>query len=118
MRFFFNAEISDHGLHGALDATPVQGMINQVGIFKPSFPAGEEKPGILMHGPELPQHPQGFVWQRHQPVLVALGVANMNPHVARVDVTNSELDALAQAQAHAVAGKEEDLVAQNPGRGK
>ena len=68
---------------------------------------------MFMHDPELPQHPQGFVWQWHQPVLVALGIANMNPHVDRVDVADSESDALAQAQAHAhaVAGKEEDLVA-------
>jgi len=117
MRFFY-AEVLDNGLHGGLYASPVQGQINKVDVFQSSFPAGEEKPGMLVHGPELPQYLQGLVGQRHQPVLVALGITNMDPHVARVDVANSEPDALAKAQAHAVAGKEEDLVAQDPGCGK
>jgi len=110
--------VLDNGLYGGLYASPVQGQINQVDVFQTSFPAGEEKAGMLVHGPELPQHLQGLVGQRHQPVLVALGITNMDPHVARVDVADSEPDALAKAQAHAVAGKEEDLVAQDPGRGK
>ena len=42
----------------------------------------------------------------------------MDPHVVRVDVADGEPDAFAKAQAHAVAGKEEDLIAQDPGCGK
>ncbi len=108
----------DHGLDGGLNAAPVQGPVNQVSVFETSFPAGKEKSGMLVNGPELPQHPQGFVRERHQPVLVALGITNMDPHVVRVDVADREPDAFAKAQAHAVAGKEEDLVAQDPGCGK
>ncbi len=73
---------------------------------------------MLVNGPELPQHPQGFVRQRHQPVLVAFGITNMDPHVVCVDVADSEPDAFAKAQAHAVGGEEEDFVAQDPGCGK
>lgn len=89
-----------------------------MGVFQAPFPAGEEKSGMLVNGPELPQHPQGLVRQGHQPVLVPLGITNMDPHVVRVNVADSEPDAFAKAQAHAVAGEEEDLVAQDPGCGK
>ena len=73
---------------------------------------------MLVHGPELPQHAQGFVRQRHQPVLVALGITNMDSHLVRVNIADSEPDAFAKAQAHAVAGEEEDFVAQDLGCGK
>jgi len=56
MRFFFNAEFLDNGLHSGLDAAAIQWQVNQVGVFLTSFPAGKEKPGMLMHGPELPQY--------------------------------------------------------------
>jgi hypothetical protein len=39
----------------------------------------------------------------------------MHPHVVRVNITDSKPDSLAKAQAHAVAGKEENLVAQLAG---
>ncbi len=73
---------------------------------------------MSVHGPELPQHVQGLVWQRHQPVFVDFGVANMHPHPVRVDIADGELDAFTQAQPHAVAGEKEDLVTQNAGCGK
>lgn len=73
---------------------------------------------MLVHGPELPQHPEGFVRQRHQPVLVALGITNMDPHLVRVNIADSEPDAFAKTQPHAVAGEKEDFVAQDRGCGK
>jgi hypothetical protein len=36
----------------------------------------------------------------------------MYAHIARVNIANRKPDALTKAQAHAVAGKEENLVAQ------
>ncbi len=101
-----------------MNAAPVQGQLNQADVFQPSFPAGKKKAGMLVHGPELPQHPQGLVGQWYQPILVALGITNMDPHVVRVNIADSEPDGLAKAQAHTVAGEKEDLVAQDPGRGK
>jgi hypothetical protein len=101
-----------------LNAAPIQGQVNQVGVFQTSFPAGKEKAGMLVHGPELPQHPQGFVRQRHQSVLVAFGITNMDPHLVRVNIADSEPDAFAKTQPHAVAGEKEDFVAQDRGCGK
>ncbi len=42
----------------------------------------------------------------------------MDPHVACVNIADSKPDGFAKAQTHAVAGKEEDLVAQDSGCGK
>ncbi len=71
-----------------------------------------------VHAPEISQDMQRVVRQRHQPVLVALGVAKMNPHVDGVDIANGQTDSFAKVQPHAVGGKEKDFVAQPVGCGK
>ena len=71
-----------------------------------------------VYGPEPSQHPQGPVGQRHQPVLVALGIANVDPHVVRVDIADGEADTFTKAKPHAVAGKEKDPVTPYSGCGK
>jgi hypothetical protein len=49
MRFFFNAELLNNGMHGGLDPAPIQWLINQVGVFQASFPAGKEKTRVPVH---------------------------------------------------------------------
>jgi len=108
----------NNGLHGGLDAASIQWLINQVGVFQTSLPAGKEKMGVPVHRPEIAQYAQGLVRQRHQAILIALGIANMHPHVMGVYITDSKPDSFAKAEAHAVDSKEENLVAQDIGGGK
>jgi len=58
---------------------------------------------------------QGFLRHRYQSVLVTLGVADMNPHMGGINITNGEFDTLSKAQPHAVGSKEKDPVAQPVG---
>ena len=118
MKFFFNAELSYNGLHGTLDTTSFQWQVNHVGIFQSSFPTRKNKMGMLVHGPEISQDTQCIFRQRYQPVLVAFGVTDMNPHVYGVYISHSQLDAFGKAQSHAVDGEEKDLIAQPVGCGK
>jgi len=115
---FFNAELSYNGLHGTLDTTSFQWQVNHVGIFQSSFPTRKNKMGMLVHGPEISQDTQCIFRQRYQPVLVAFGVTDMNPHVYGVYISHSQLDTFAKTQSHAVDGEEKDLIAQPVGCGK
>lgn len=93
------------------------GAIRQAGVFQPSFAAWKAKMGVLVHNPKRSQDAQALLRQRHQPILVALGIANMHPHVDGVNIANRQPDAFAQAQSHVVGGKEKDFVAQPVGCG-
>ena len=89
-----------------------------VSIFQPSFSVRKEKMGMSVDFPEISQHAQGVFGQRYQPVLVALGITNMNPHIDGVYIANGQPDTFAKPKPHAVGGKEKDLVAQPVGCGK
>jgi hypothetical protein len=78
---------------------------------QPSLPAWEEKAGMTMQTPEPAQNLEGGFRQGNQPVLVALGVADMDPHVDGIDISHLEADALAKTQAKAVGGEEKHPVA-------
>lgn len=49
MRFFFNAELLDHGFNGGLDSAPFQRNIDEMGVLQAPFAAGEEKIRVLVH---------------------------------------------------------------------
>lgn len=74
--------------------------------------------GMFVKCPKCSQDAQGFLGQRYQPVLVALGIADMNPHIAAINITNCEFDTLSETQTHAVGGKEKDPVTQLVGFAK
>lgn len=112
MKFFFYAELSDNGFDGGLDAASVQWLVNQMGIFQPSFTVWEDEMRMFVNGPEIFQNMQCVFRQGHQPVFVALGVANMNPHIDGVDIADSQPDSFTKPQPHAVGGKEKNFVAQ------
>jgi len=118
MKFFFNAELSGNGFHGGLDAASIQWLVNQIGIFQPSFPTWEEKMGMFVNCPEIFQDIQCVFRKRNQPVLVAFGVTNMSPHVLGVNIADGQPDSFTKTQAHAVGGKEEDFIAQPVGCSK
>jgi len=96
MRFFFNADLLDNGFHGGLDTTSIQRQINQPGIVQPSFSAGKNEMWMPVNGPEISQDKQGVFRQRHQSILVAFGITNMNPHVDGVDIAHRQLDPFAK----------------------
>jgi len=89
-----------------------------MGVFEPSFSVGKDKMEVPVHFPEISQHAQGILGQWHQPILVTLGVTNVDLHIGGVDIANGEPDGLTKAQSHAVGSKEKDLVAQPVGCGK
>ena len=71
--------------------------------------------GMPVNGPEIFQDTQCIFRQRHQSVLVALGVTNMNPHVYGVYIANRQLDPFAKTEPHAVDSEEKDFIAQPVG---
>ena len=78
--------------------------------------AGKHQHRVAVHCPERAQHIQRAGRQRHQPVPVALGIADMHPHPLRIDIAHPQLQAFPQAQTHAVQGKKEHPVAERPRR--
>ena len=81
MKFFFNIQLPDDHLHGRLNTASVQRGINQMCILHPSLSVREEELGVPMDSPKISQDLQGLLWQGNQPVFIALGVADVNPHV-------------------------------------
>ena len=118
MKIFFYAELSDNGFHGGLDAASLQRPVNHVGISQPPFSVWKEKTGMFVNGPEISQDTQCLFRQRHQPVLVALGIADMDPHIDSVDIADSQPDAFSKTQPHGIDGEEKDFIAQLVGCGK
>lgn len=63
--------------------------------------------------PETAQELVGGRRQRHQAILVALGIADMHTPARAVDVGDRQPQAFAQAQAETVEGEEEDPVTEH-----
>ena len=55
--------------------------------------AGEQQPGMSMGRPESTQRLECQLWQNHISILSAFAVANVNPVLAAIDITNLELEA-------------------------
>jgi len=87
-------------------------------IFQTSLPVWKDEMRVPMNSPEISQDTQCVFRKRNQPVLVAFGVTNMNPHVLGVNIADGQPDSFTKTQTHAVGGKEEDLIAQPVGCGK
>ena len=66
--------------------------------------------------PETTQQIQGRRRQRHQPILVALGIADMHPLAFGIDITHLQSQAFAQAQAKTVEREKEYPVTERAGR--
>ncbi len=63
--------------------------------------------------PETTQELVGGRRQRHQAILVALGIADMHALARRIDVGDRQPQAFAQAQAETVEGEEENAVTEH-----
>lgn len=97
MKFFFDAELPDYGFHGGLNAASVQRRINQMRIFQAPFPVGKKVIGMPVDRPEIPQDEQSLLRHGNQPVFVALGVSDVGPHAASVDISGLQPDPFAKA---------------------
>jgi hypothetical protein len=112
MKFFFDAELRDHSLHGRLNTASVYGGINQMRIFQAPFAAGKKELEMPMERPEISQGVQRLHRQGNQPVLVSLGVTDVDPHVNIVDIAGFQSDSLSKTQTQGVCGEEENHVTQ------
>ena len=112
MKFFFNAKLPDHGLHGALNAASIQGCINQMCIFQTPLPIRKKELWVPMDRPEIPQDLQSFFRQGDQPVLVPLGVADVDSHVGRIDIAGLQANPFSKTQTQRIGGKKENPVTQ------
>jgi len=118
MKFFFNAEFFDNRFHGNLDAPSIKWLLDQMGIVDSSFSTWEDKKGMAVDLPEIFQNLQCFFRKGYQPVFIALGVTNMNPHIGGIDIANGKIDPFTKAKAHAISSEEKDFVAQFASCGK
>ena len=71
---------------------------------------GKQQNGITVALPEAAQEFVGGRRQRHQAILVALGIADMHALARAIDVGDRQPQPFAQAQAETVEGEEEDAV--------
>ncbi len=71
-----------------------------------------------MHRPEATEYIHRRVGQRHQAILIALGIADMHPLTLSIDITDLEAKSFTETQAETVDGKKEHPVAQLVGRHK
>ena len=55
---------------------------------------------------------QGLLGQGNQPVLVAFGVADVDPHVSRINLSGFQPDPFAKTQAYEVDGEEKNSITQ------
>ena len=69
---------------------------------------GKQQHGIAVALPETAQESVGGRRQRHQAILVALGIADRRTRACTVDVGNGQPQPFAKAQAETVEREEED----------
>jgi hypothetical protein len=74
---------------------------------------GKQQDGMTVALPETTQELVGGRRQRHQAILVALGIADRHALARRIDVGDRQPQAFAQAQAETVEGEEEDAVTEH-----
>jgi len=67
--------------------------------LQPAVAVRENEPPVVMHGPEAVQGLMRRLRQRHETVLVALGVTHMHAPPGRVDVADFDPQPLAQTPA-------------------
>jgi hypothetical protein len=70
----------------------------------------EEKAGMPMGFPKLPQQMKGALGQRHVTVAVAFAAANVQEHPLRIDVADFEPEPFAQAQSAGIDRRQTDAV--------
>ena len=68
--------------------------------------------------PEAAQQLQGRLRQRHEAILVALGIADMHPRAFGIDIAHLQSQAFAQAQAQTVEREKEHPVTERAGGGE
>ena len=81
-------------------------------VFETPFPVWKKKTGMPVNRPEISQNLQCFFRQWDQPVLVALGVSNMDPHVVGINIADGKSDSLTKAQAQRVGSEKKDPITQ------
>ena len=105
-------------MQSLLHATPVQRCACLAGPGQAAQAVGEEEFGVAVGLPEPAQDFQRGLWQGHESVAIAFGVANKHTVAHSVNIPDSQSQTFAQAQAHAVEREVEHLVAQAPGGSK
>lgn len=89
------------------------GWSTSCAFFRPLFRLDLEREiGDICKASKILSGRASFFRQRHQPVFVALGIADMNPHISAVNITSFTLDTLSKTQPHTVGGKETNPVTQ------
>ncbi len=74
---------------------------------------GKQQHGVTVHRPEAAQHITSGIGQRYQPVLIALGVADMHTPAHGIDIADLQAKPLTETQPHAVDGEVEDPLAES-----
>ena len=86
--------------------------------FQAAMAIGKQQDRVTMDLPESAQQIHGRRRQRDQPILVALGITDMNPLAVGIDVCHLQSQALAQAQTETVEREKEHLITEGAGRQK
>jgi hypothetical protein len=70
---------------------------------------------VTMELPEAAQQIQRRIRQRHEAILIALGIADMHAAALGIDIAHLQPQAFTEAQAEAVEGEIEDPVTEGMG---
>ncbi len=98
-----------------MDTTAIQWRVGGRGRLQAATAIGEQQFRVTVQAPEFPQLCQCRIGQRHQTVLVTLGIADVNALAFGIDVADLQSQPLAEAQAEAVERKEKDSITAHPG---
>jgi hypothetical protein len=109
--FFYPAGLS-HLAQRNLHAATVQRRGGTARALEAGMAVGKQQHTVTVHRPEAAQYIACGIGQRHQAVLIALGIADMHPFAHRIDITDLKSEPLAEAQAQAVDGKVENTIAE------
>ena len=72
--------------------------------FQTAFAIEKKQYRIAMHRPKATEYSHCGVRQRHQAILIALGIADMHPLTLSIDITDLEAQSFTETQAEDCRG--------------
>jgi hypothetical protein len=105
-------------VQGGLHATGIHRRRGDRRALQSAVAIGKQQHGVAMDLPEAAQELMGRLRQRHETILVALGVADVHPLTGRIDIPHLKPQPFAEAQSQAIKREEKHPVTEQVGGGE
>jgi hypothetical protein len=107
---FIDANFSESGFESFLDTASVHGCFGCHYFLGGATLVWEKKLRIPMGFPEFSKDIERVPWKWYKPIFVSLGLPDVNKHFLAVNVGDTQREAFAKTQSHAIDGDEERFV--------